>query len=89
MAGGAIPGAIVYAVAWLNAARGRQGWPDFLAWTVSGAVYGALVGVVLYIYLLIPDDDRAKSGKAGGGEALTFTLLAVLRLTAISNLAGN
>ena len=56
MAAGTVPGALAYACAWLLARRWTIGWPDFLAWTLSGAIYGALVAVALYVYLVIPDE---------------------------------
>jgi hypothetical protein len=55
MAAGMVPGALAYACAWLLAGRWKIGWPDFMAWTLSGAIYGALVAVALYAYLIIPD----------------------------------
>jgi hypothetical protein len=55
MAAGTVPGALAYACAWLLARRRKIGWLDFLAWTLSGGIYGALVTVALYAYLIIPD----------------------------------
>lgn len=55
MAAGTVPGALAYACAWLLARRRKIGWHDFMAWTLSGAIYGALVAVALYTYLIIPD----------------------------------
>ncbi len=59
-------GAATYALAWACAAWGRlksvrdlflpRVLGDLVPWTVSGAVYGALVGVSLYLYLIIPDN---------------------------------
>ncbi len=56
MAVATIPGVLAYACAWLLARRWKIGLLDFLAWTVSGAVYGAMVAVALYAYLIIPDE---------------------------------
>ena len=50
---GALCGAAIYAVSWI------AGWPklrsllDFVMWTSSGAVYGALVGLGLYFWIQI------------------------------------
>jgi hypothetical protein len=59
IAGGGAVGATIYALAWLLAwpwpardrARGRRYWAKDLAlWTVSGVVYGVIVGLGIYIF---------------------------------------
>jgi len=64
MAFGTVPGALVYAIGWLigSPRRDRLSWLDLLAWTISGAVYGALAAAVLYLYLITPDQGL-KDGK--------------------------
>jgi hypothetical protein len=49
------PGAALYALARLIARCKRKGLFEPIAWTISGAVYGALIGLGLYVYLTIPD----------------------------------
>src|SRR5581483_7409529 len=55
MAAGMVPAALAYGGAWLLAGRWKIGWSDFVVWTLSGTIYGALVAVALYVYLIIPD----------------------------------
>jgi len=52
-AAASVPGAVLYALAWLIAGCKRQGFFDPIAWTISGAIYG-LIGIALYVYLKIP-----------------------------------
>jgi len=48
-------GAAVYCAGW-RLGQPRQREPrDLLMWTISGATYGAIVGLGLYLYLIIPD----------------------------------
>jgi hypothetical protein len=54
MAVATVPGALAFACAWLLARRWAIGWPDFAAWTLSGAIYGACVAVG-FTYAIIPD----------------------------------
>jgi hypothetical protein len=54
---GTVGGAIVYALAWLLGWPRRREWSDFALWTTSGLVYGALVGLGFYFYLLIPTGE--------------------------------
>jgi hypothetical protein len=52
----AIVSAIIYAASWLLACAERREWRDFRFWTASGLVYGALLGVGLYVYAQAPHD---------------------------------
>lgn len=53
----AVAGAIVYAASWIIA------WPkdvktliwDFICWTLSGVVFGALIALGIYLYFAAPD----------------------------------
>jgi hypothetical protein len=50
----AAAGAVVYALSWIVACPDRRDRRDFWLWTVSGLVWGALLGTGLYIYKLPP-----------------------------------
>ncbi len=52
---GALGGAIIYAVSWLTAWPQKRGALDFALWTLSGVVFGALVGVGVHLFLNIDD----------------------------------
>jgi Patatin-like phospholipase len=52
---GASGGAIIYALSWLTAWPRTRGARDFALWTVSGLVFGALVGVGVHLLLNIDD----------------------------------
>ena len=45
-------GLLIYAVGWIFGFRFRGGWRDFICWTVSGLVYGALIGLGAYLFNL-------------------------------------
>jgi hypothetical protein len=49
----AIAGMLVYSVGWIAGRRFSKGGWDFLAWAVSGLVYGALVGLGAYLFSLL------------------------------------
>jgi hypothetical protein len=51
-----IAGAVLYALSWIAACPERRDWKDFWLWTLSGLVYGALLGVGEYAYNLAPAD---------------------------------
>ena len=51
-----LAGAIVYALGWLLACQQRRAWRDFWLWTISGLIYGALLGVGAYVYDQAPRD---------------------------------
>lgn len=53
--GGILFGALVYGAAWLLARPQGQGLADLRRWLASGSTYGALLSLLLYIYLAIPD----------------------------------
>jgi hypothetical protein len=42
-------GFLIYLIGWIAGRRLRDGWPDFMYWSVSGLVYGALVGAGAYL----------------------------------------
>ena len=46
----AIAGLLVYAAGWIAGLRFSKGGLDFLAWSASGLVYGALVGLGAYLF---------------------------------------
>ncbi|WP_316168485.1 MULTISPECIES: hypothetical protein [unclassified Bradyrhizobium] len=52
----ALAGAALYALSWIGACPEQRGRRDFWFWTVSGLVYGALLGVSVYFYNLAPSD---------------------------------
>ncbi len=52
----AVLGAIFYALSWIAACPERRDWKDFWLWTVSGLVYGVLLGTGVYVYNLAPVD---------------------------------
>ncbi|SRR5229473_2636482 len=52
-------GAVVYCVSWCLALSERREPFDLLMWTISGTAYGAIVGLGLYFYLIIPDEGVA------------------------------
>jgi hypothetical protein len=54
---GAVLGAIIYSIAWLIVRPGGHNFDS--AWTVSGATYGFLLSISLYVYLIIPDEGVA------------------------------
>jgi Patatin-like phospholipase len=47
-------GAFIYALGWIVGRPRRRDVQDFLLWSASGAVFGALIGVGLYFWLSIP-----------------------------------
>jgi hypothetical protein len=49
----AIAGVLIYSVGWIAGRRFSKGGWDFLAWAVSGLVYGALVGLGAYLFSLL------------------------------------
>jgi hypothetical protein len=49
----AIAGLLIYSVGWIAGRRFSKGGLDFLAWAVSGLVYGALVGLGAYLFSLL------------------------------------
>jgi hypothetical protein len=59
---GMLAGATIYALGWLLAwgraswrsRPWKREWPDLALWTVSGLVYGALVGLGFHFYLQVP-----------------------------------
>jgi hypothetical protein len=58
----AIAGMLVYSVGWIAGRRFGKGGRDFLAWAVSGLVYGALVGLGAYLFSLL-DPYPVEPGK--------------------------
>src|SRR5262249_40876216 len=52
----AILGALLYALSWIAACPERRDRKDFWLWTVSGPIYGALLGIGAYVYNLAPLD---------------------------------
>ena len=52
----AILGAIFYALSWIAACPERRDRKDFGRWTVSGLIYGTLLGTGVYVYNLAPMD---------------------------------
>ncbi len=48
----AIVGALLFAAGWIAGWPTRRSLPDFVFWTVSGLIYGALVGVGVYLFTL-------------------------------------
>jgi predicted acylesterase/phospholipase RssA len=54
----AIVGAILYALSWIAACPERRDYKDFWLWTVSGLLYGALLGTGAYVYNLAPTDGN-------------------------------
>ena len=53
----ALATAVIYAVSWILACPNRSAWRDFLVWTASGLVYGALLGAGAYLYHLPPVEN--------------------------------
>jgi hypothetical protein len=51
----AIAGAVIYALGWLLACPDRRSRWDFWFWIFSGLVYGALLGLSVYVYNQAPD----------------------------------
>jgi len=56
---GAAIGALLYWVSWKIGNPRRPSASDRRMWTASGAVYGTLVALGLYVYLIIPDEGVA------------------------------
>jgi hypothetical protein len=52
----AIASALVYAISWLVACPERREWKDFWLWTLSGTVYGALLGTGISVYNQVPSE---------------------------------
>jgi len=46
----AVGGMLIFAAGWIAAARFSKGGYDFIAWALSGLVYGALVGLGAYLF---------------------------------------
>lgn len=59
---GAAIGALLYWISWKIGNPLRPGAGDLWKWTASGAVYGTLLALGLYIYLIIPDEGVAVPG---------------------------
>jgi hypothetical protein len=55
----AAAGLVIYAVGWIAARPSERDWRDFGGWTVSGLVYGALVGLGAYLYHVLQSDTNA------------------------------
>ena len=53
-------GAAVYCAGWRLGQQQQREPRDLFMWTVSGATYGAIIGLALYFYLIIPDEGVAK-----------------------------
>jgi hypothetical protein len=53
--GGIVFGALVWGAAWLLGRPRRQSLADLARWLVSGSTYGVLLSLLLYVYLVIPD----------------------------------
>ncbi|MEA2953247.1 MAG: hypothetical protein QOJ96_2767, partial [Alphaproteobacteria bacterium] len=78
LAAGALVGFVVYAAGWI------VGWPrkrdvrDFALWSASGVVYGALVALGFYLYLIIPgaDEKQAELAKFTDSPAMYLTFWA-------------
>jgi hypothetical protein len=49
----AVGGMVLYAAGWIAAFRFGKGGRDFIGWAVSGLVYGALVGLGAYLFLML------------------------------------
>jgi hypothetical protein len=49
-------GALVYALSWLLARRAQCELRDLAVWTVSGLIYGALLGTGVFVYNQAPTD---------------------------------
>ena len=49
---------VAAAVSRLSGEGRKHDWSDFALWTSSGLVYGALVGLGFYFYLLVPNDSE-------------------------------
>src|SRR5205823_6518283 len=58
---GAALGAVLYALGWLSAGLRAGPYSDLALWSASGLVYGAIVGLGYYFYLLVPADMPNKS----------------------------
>ncbi len=56
MSAGAAIGLFIYGAGWITAGRSIRNCFDLLAWATSGAVYGSLVGLGLFFYLMISDE---------------------------------
>jgi hypothetical protein len=54
----ALVGAVIYAASWVAARREWRNCRDFWMWTVSGLVYGSLVGTGTYVYNQAPFDGH-------------------------------
>jgi hypothetical protein len=54
----AAAGAVFYALSWIVACPERRDWKDFWLWTVSGLVWGVLLGAGVYVYNLAPSDGH-------------------------------
>ncbi len=49
----AAAGLLIYSVGWIAGLRFRRGWRDFFYWAASGLVYGALIGLGVYLFSLL------------------------------------
>jgi hypothetical protein len=58
---GVLAGIVIYAFSWLCgiARSNKYDFGDFAAWIISGAAFGALMGVGFHFYLQIPDNPPA------------------------------
>jgi hypothetical protein len=54
---GAAVGACIFAIGWWAGRPQQRARSDFRSWVASGFVYGALISVGFYLYLLIPDEE--------------------------------
>jgi hypothetical protein len=52
----ATAGAVLYALSWIAAHPDRRDSKDFWLWSLSGLIYGALLGTAAYVYHLAPFD---------------------------------
>jgi hypothetical protein len=57
---GAVAGATIYALSWVTAWPKTRGAGDFALWTISGLVFGALVGVGVHLFLSVEDVEVEK-----------------------------
>src|SRR5262249_54926294 len=59
---GALIGAALYGLGWLIGWPKRREVMDFVYWSASGLVYGALVGLGFYLSSLVPDELANRDG---------------------------
>ena len=56
LAMGALCGVLIYGASWIAGWPNRKNLLDFVMWSASGSIYGALVGLGLYIWIGIPEE---------------------------------